>query len=141
MATRGQLRASDADREQVAERLRKATAEGRLTTDELDERLGVALSARTYRELDVLVADLPAKRRRPSSAVRVRPGLAVATGLATVAVLALVALVVTGVLAAWGTWLLFAWFFFGRRRWCYARSRRHLAARPHHRVGAGHYWA
>jgi hypothetical protein len=53
------LRASDSDREQIAERLRQATAEGRLQTDELEQRLGTALSARTYGELEPLVADLP----------------------------------------------------------------------------------
>jgi hypothetical protein len=54
------LRASDTDREQIAERLRHATAEGRLDADELDERLGALYSSRTYGELDALVADLPA---------------------------------------------------------------------------------
>lgn len=56
------LRASDADREQVAERLRQATAEGRLNADELEERLQGLFAARTYRELDALLADLPAGR-------------------------------------------------------------------------------
>jgi Domain of unknown function (DUF1707) len=54
------LRASDADREQAAERLSHATAEGRLTADELEERLEALYAARTYGELDPLVADLPA---------------------------------------------------------------------------------
>jgi Domain of unknown function (DUF1707) len=61
------LRASDADREQVAELLQHATAEGRLTADELDERLGALYQSRTYGELEALVADLPvhSSRRRP----------------------------------------------------------------------------
>lgn len=59
MARVPSLRASDSDREQVAERLRHATAEGRLTTDELEERLEALYATRTYGELDVLVADLP----------------------------------------------------------------------------------
>jgi hypothetical protein len=54
------IRASDADREQVAERLRIATAEGRLQPHELEERLTAAFAARTYGELEPLVADLPA---------------------------------------------------------------------------------
>jgi hypothetical protein len=58
-ASRAAIRASDADREEVAERLRTATAEGRLGADELDERLGVLFASRTYGELDRLVADLP----------------------------------------------------------------------------------
>jgi Domain of unknown function (DUF1707) len=45
--SRAALKASDADREQVAERLRQAAAEGRLQSDELDDRLGIALSARS----------------------------------------------------------------------------------------------
>ena len=60
MARRYSLRASDSDREDVAERLRAATAEGRLLAEELEERLEVALNARTYGELDALVVDLPA---------------------------------------------------------------------------------
>lgn len=54
------LRASHADRERVVDVLRVAAGDGRLTPDELDERLEVALSARTMGELDVLTADLPA---------------------------------------------------------------------------------
>ncbi|MET9498846.1 DUF1707 domain-containing protein [Streptomyces sp. NPDC006552] len=53
------LRASDADREQVAERLRDALAEGRLDMAEFEERLEAAYTARTYRELAPLTRDLP----------------------------------------------------------------------------------
>jgi Domain of unknown function (DUF1707) len=53
------LRASDSDREAVAERLRLATAEGRLTPEELDDRLQALFASRTYGELEPLVADLP----------------------------------------------------------------------------------
>ncbi len=63
---RASLRASDADREQVVELLRQAATEGRLFADELQERLGAALRARTYAELDALVADLP-RPRKPAS--------------------------------------------------------------------------
>jgi len=52
-------RASDAEREAVADRLQRAAAEGRLTAEELDERLGVAYAARTRAELEPLTADLP----------------------------------------------------------------------------------
>ncbi|MFG2844513.1 DUF1707 domain-containing protein [Kitasatospora sp. NPDC048296] len=51
-------RAGDADREAVAERLRIAAGEGRIDLGELTERLDRAYAARTYRELDALVADL-----------------------------------------------------------------------------------
>lgn len=53
------LRASHADREQVIEVLKAAFVQGRLTKDELDERAGQALSARTYAELTAVTADLP----------------------------------------------------------------------------------
>ncbi|MFE6717464.1 DUF1707 domain-containing protein [Streptomyces albidoflavus] len=55
-----ELRASDADREKVAERLRDAMAEGRLDMDEFGERLDAVYRARTYAELEPLTRDLPA---------------------------------------------------------------------------------
>lgn len=58
-ARRGALRVSHEDRDQVAEALRVAAGDGRLTSDELDERLERALSARTYDDLAPLLADLP----------------------------------------------------------------------------------
>jgi DUF1707 SHOCT-like domain len=65
------LRASDADREQVAERLRQATAEGRLNADELEGRLQTLFAARTYGELDALLADLPAARSVSTQRLRI----------------------------------------------------------------------
>jgi hypothetical protein len=56
------MRAADVDREQFAERLRLALEEGRLTLDELDERLREVYAARTFGDLDRLVADLPTPR-------------------------------------------------------------------------------
>jgi hypothetical protein len=57
------LRASDADRERVAEALRRHHVDGRLDTDELQERLGRCYAARTTAELAPLLADLPADER------------------------------------------------------------------------------
>jgi hypothetical protein len=54
------LRASHEDRDRVIELLRVAAGDGRLTPDELDERVEVAFSARTYGELAALTSDLPA---------------------------------------------------------------------------------
>ncbi|WP_406499525.1 DUF1707 domain-containing protein [Streptomyces sp. NBC_00846] len=54
-----ELRASHADRDRVVDVLRIAAGDGLLTTDELDERLETALSARTLSELTTLTADLP----------------------------------------------------------------------------------
>ncbi len=64
-----ELRAADADREAIAERLRVAAGDGRIDLAELDERLDRAYTAKTYGALEVLVADLP--RQPPSMS---RPG-------------------------------------------------------------------
>jgi Flp pilus assembly protein TadB len=132
------MRASDADREAIAERLRRATAEGRLLAYELEERLARALRARTYGELDAVVADLPgeprvASRRRSGVAVHVHPAVAlvVAVPLALVAValvMALAVFVISGFFAMWVMWLVL-WMVFGR----------HLR-RPGGRRGPGSPW-
>jgi hypothetical protein len=64
----GELRASHADRDGVVEQLRIAAGDGRLTPDELDERLEAALTARTYSELAALITDLPAVGQQASVA-------------------------------------------------------------------------
>lgn len=53
------LRASDADRDRVAQTLREAAGDGRLNLEELDERLTAVYSARTYAELEPITHDLP----------------------------------------------------------------------------------
>jgi hypothetical protein len=54
------LRASHDDRDRAVEMLRVAAGDGRITAGELDERVGAALTARTYGELAALISDLPA---------------------------------------------------------------------------------
>jgi hypothetical protein len=56
------MRASDADRDRVVDLLNVAYGEGRLSKDEFDGRLENAFAARTYADLDQIVADLPALR-------------------------------------------------------------------------------
>lgn len=56
------IRTSDADRERVTARLRDHYAEGRLTRDELDERIAATLNAKTFGELRWVLADLPEPR-------------------------------------------------------------------------------
>jgi hypothetical protein len=56
---RSELRASHDDRDRVVEMLRVSAGDGRLTAEELDERLELAMTARTYGELAKLVTDLP----------------------------------------------------------------------------------
>jgi uncharacterized RDD family membrane protein YckC len=53
------MRASDSDRERAVAFLHDAATEGRLTADELDDRVARAFSSTTYGELDTLVGDLP----------------------------------------------------------------------------------
>jgi DUF1707 SHOCT-like domain len=53
------MRASDAEREAVTARLRDHYAEGRLTQDELDERVSAALGSKTFGDLRALTTDLP----------------------------------------------------------------------------------
>ena len=73
MADPGKLRVSDQEREGAIEELREHTVAGRLTTEELDERLDAVYSAKTRADLDALRADLPissAAARRALSARR-----------------------------------------------------------------------
>ncbi len=65
------VRASDAERDAVVERLREAAAEGRLTFDELGERIEAASGAATRGELARLTGDLPGREVAPrTTAVR-----------------------------------------------------------------------
>jgi hypothetical protein len=66
-----EMRASDIDRERFAERLRDAAGDGRLTMDELEERLEHVYSAKTFAQLEPLVKDLPATS--PASAALMAP--------------------------------------------------------------------
>jgi hypothetical protein len=79
----GGYRVGDADRNRTADLLKEAHAAGYLTLEEVDERLGTALAARTRGELDGLVADLPPEwrasqergRRAAGPPARPRPAL------------------------------------------------------------------
>lgn len=80
MDDRHKMRASDADRQEVIERLRVALDEGRLKMDEYLERLGRASEAVTYGDLAPLYADLPetgpVARRHPPAPAPQAPSLA-----------------------------------------------------------------
>jgi len=58
-SNRKSLRASDQDREHAAEVLREAAGEGRLSSEELDERLDAVYAAKTYTDLEPIIQDLP----------------------------------------------------------------------------------
>jgi hypothetical protein len=125
MSRTASLRASDADRDAVADRLHQAAVEGRLEPDELEERLHRALRARTYGELRGLVADLPGSgpARRASTGAGVAK-VAFRIVLALVALAAILTLL--AVMAVW--WL--AWLVL----WLTLRPRRHG-------YGYGYGWA
>jgi hypothetical protein len=109
------LRAADADRESVAEFVREQHLAGRLDTDELQERLDRCYAAKTYAELDDVVADLPVPPTRPDSRSR-------APHLPRLALLPLVALLIVALALSHGhlVWLavpLVFWFVIRPRRW------------------------
>ena len=123
MARRATLRASDADREQVAERLRHAAGEGRILAEELEERLEAVFSARTYGELDPVVADLPGDARSAARAVGVGLPLGPLPIVALVFLLPVIVsmliaavVVITTLFAAWGLVLALGWWVFGQHR-------------------------
>ena len=64
--TESSMRCSTADREATAARLHTAAGEGRLTMDEVEERLTVVYAARHQHQLDEMTADLPEPRVRPA---------------------------------------------------------------------------
>src|ERR1700749_1441349 len=79
---RGAQRVSHEDRDQVAEALRVAAGDGRLSADELDDRLEKALTARTYDDLAALVTDPPQAGTAPPPRATALPqaGTALAAG-------------------------------------------------------------
>jgi hypothetical protein len=160
MAHRSGLRASDEDRERIGERLRQAAAEGRLVAEELEQRMATALRARTYGELDAVVADLPGERvarsRRGQRSVRpqhVHPAAAVALVVAIpiiVAAVIAVAVVLMTFVMFWAVVAVVSWRLVGHRHgipapWAYALRhqdwrRRHLRAERRNVVGSFVPW-
>ena len=74
MSDLSKLRVADADREQLIEELRDHAGEGRLTSEELEERVGAAYRATTRADLDALRADLPVSSTSVALALRKRKG-------------------------------------------------------------------
>jgi hypothetical protein len=144
------IRISDADRERVTARLRDHFAEGRLSRDELDERITAALAAKTFGDLRRIMADLPdplpvAPQTRPSAPWAAHRGFALGRRprlLPLVAFALIAALVIPG-----AGWVFFAFFQVVLAVWLVAclagifaaaRFRRHL--RRHWHSGEGIYW-
>jgi Flp pilus assembly protein TadB len=151
----GSLRASDADREQIVSQLHKAATEGRIASDELEQRVSAALKARTYAELDATVADLPRQlnqrpRRKPAgrsaggwalSAVRANPFIL----LFAIPVVAVTFAMVIAATVVWAVLMVVVMVLGGRPRpprgpWMYTRQRRPYGPPPR-RGGPRSYWA
>jgi hypothetical protein len=153
MGSDTRIRASDADRDRIAAALRENLAEGRLTTEEFDERLDKALAAKTLGELESLMTDLPstaisqradpspdrAEGNPPSRRGRLQPARRTAwAALFTLGVLALVIWLISGAHASlsflWVVAALAVLVIARRITGGHARSQR-KSARPrrHHR--------
>ena len=98
------MRVSDAERERVAEFIREQALEGRLDSEELEERLGLAYSAKTAGELEDLIADLPhrlvSRRAKPPTRQQKHPPLPAIVGLVVLGVIALPTLAAGGIAIA-----------------------------------------
>jgi hypothetical protein len=93
----GRLRVSDADRDRAIAELSEHYQAGRLTTEELEDRTGRAIQARTAADLAALFTDLPRRQAPVTSAAPVSPGrpwpaLGPVTPVAILAVVAVLAL-------------------------------------------------
>jgi hypothetical protein len=123
---RRDLRVGDADRQRVVADLQRHYVEGRLTSEELSERVDKALAARTEGDLATLLADLPSER--PLEPARQRPNREWWTPFVSMPGVLLVAIMAL-LLLTWLVWLpsahlggppvwsflfLGGFFFFGR---------------------------
>ncbi|HLH66412.1 MAG TPA: DUF1707 domain-containing protein [Solirubrobacteraceae bacterium] len=151
---RRHLRASDAERDEIVERLRRAATEGRIAADELEQRVSEALKARTYGELEATVADLPRERRPPErlGAGRARGAASLALTVArrspclaicALPIVAAAALVLLAITISWAV-LMVAMMVLGVRHraprgpWMYTRQHQVIYG-PRRRARS--YWA
>lgn len=97
----GDLRVSDADRDQALSELSAAFQVGRLAADEFEQRSGQAVAARTGKELTALLRDLPVERVPAKPSTGLTPGQRVlAARVAVAASIAAICFAAAGVLAA-----------------------------------------
>jgi Domain of unknown function (DUF1707) len=134
------MKASDADRDAVLAQLSESFQAGRLTVEELDDRTGQALAARTLDELDDLTNDLPGPavsaaqpsqqpERRGSYGLRPYSGVPVGVALAAVAVVGIVVAIVGGSHGSHLWWIIPVGLLVARR----------VAGRGSRRRGRGFY--
>jgi hypothetical protein len=113
------LRAADADREATGERLRRHHAEGRLDSEELQERIDRCYDAKTVGELDQLLTDLPpepiAGGRGHLPPLRVIPLVPIALAFVVISAVS------GGHHGQFGVWLLIPLFFLFRL-WLWPRG-------------------
>ena len=141
---RAELRVGDADRQGAVAELQRHYVDGRLTSDELDERVTQALSARTFGELAVPLGDLPVLANvGPVQSVAIAPrehasgstfGPALGALLVAIGVLALLWMFVFpwqggGPPVFWPAFI-FLFFFIGRPRRGSRRDRWHRGGPP-----------
>ena len=114
------VRAGDADRQQVVAELQRHYVDGRLSTDELSERVDRALAARTFGELDSLLSDLPTAPRVPEEARAswltpfvTFPGVLL-VGMVAILVITWLIWLPNGGNPVWPVFILGGVFFFGR---------------------------
>ena len=133
------LRVSDAEREAVAAILRREHVAGRLDSVEFDDRLSRCLAAKSYRELDELIVDLPTQSRVPRRSARISAW--------PLPLLPIVALVIAAVVFSHGhlLWLAFPLFFlfvlrpfvWGRRAGSWSYGGRRYRRRAYDGGGCG----
>jgi len=104
-AGRSRLKASDSDRDRVLDMLKAAFAQGRLTKDEFDARVGQTLVSRTWGDLTALTADIPAWPiprlvRKPARPPSSQPAHAVVKAVAC-AIVAMSAVALAGMPGMW----------------------------------------
>jgi len=126
LMARGQVRASDTERERAVEALRHFFADGRISSHEFEVRIERAYEARTRGELDALFVDLPsprlrgrgrAMRRMNKAALRTHATTYVAVNGGLVAVWA-----ATGAGDFWPGWSMSWWGFFLGWHWLTSRA-------------------
>jgi hypothetical protein len=146
MARSASIRASDADRDRVADRLHKAAVEGRIDAEELEQRLHAALRARTYGDLRRLVADLPGDRTPSRRRSPAGTAIVVALRLAVVLIAVVAVITVAVVTAAWWLVWMVLWMTMRGRRYGWASPRSKLAptsmglfTMPNRRSHAAHF--
>jgi Domain of unknown function (DUF1707)/2TM domain len=126
LMARSQVRASDAERERSVEALRHFFADGRISSDEFEERVERAYDARTRGELDALFADLPSPRvRRRGRALRRANKAAIRSHAVTYLGVngGLVGIwAITGGGEFWPSWPMSWWGFFLGWHWLTSRA-------------------